>query len=120
MAVTSLISAAEEIRSRCNIVDVVSPLVSIKRAGSNYKGCCPFHKEKTPSFVVSEQKQIFTCFGCGKSGDVIKFIQEYYNLNFPEAVRRLAAQYGIEIDDSYERQSKKKDVRRRLRNAGSD
>ena len=109
MAVTSLISAAEEIRSRCNIVDVVSPLVSIKRAGSNYKGCCPFHKEKTPSFVVSEQKQIFTCFGCGKSGDVIKFIQEYYNLNFPEAVRRLAAQYGIEIDDSYERQSKKKD-----------
>ena len=109
MAVTSLISAAEEIRSRCNIVDVVSPLVSIKRAGSNYKCCCLFHKEKTPSFVVSEQKQIFTCFGCGKSGDVIKFIQEYYNLNFPEAVRRLAAQYGIEIDDSYERQSKKKD-----------
>lgn len=109
MAVTSLSSAAEEIRSRCNIVDVVSPLVSIKRAGSNYKGCCPFHKEKTPSFVVSETKQIFTCFGCGKSGDVIKFIQEYYNLSFPEAVRRLAAQYGIEIDDSYERQSKKKE-----------
>ena len=109
MAVTSLISAAEEIRSRCNIVDVVSPLVSVKRAGSNYKGCCPFHKEKTPSFVVSETKQIFTCFGCGKSGDVIKFIQEYYNLSFPEAVRRLAAQYGIEIDDSYERQSKKKE-----------
>ncbi len=109
MAVTSLISAAEEIRSRANIVDVVSPLVSVKRAGSNYKGCCPFHKEKTPSFVVSETKQIFTCFGCGKSGDVIKFIQEYYNLNFPEAVRRLATQYGIEIDDAYERQSKRKD-----------
>ena len=109
MAVTSLISAAEEIRSRCNIVDVVSPLVTIKRAGSNYKGCCPFHKEKTPSFVVSETKQIFTCFGCGKSGDVIKFIREYYNLSFPEAVRRLAAQYGIEIDDAYERQSQKKE-----------
>ena len=110
MAVTSLISAAEEIRSRCNIVDVVSPLVTVKRAGSNYKGCCPFHKEKTPSFVVSEKKQIFTCFGCGKSGDVIKFIQEYYNLSFPDAVRRLAQQYGIEIDDAYERQSKKKAV----------
>ena len=110
MAVTSLIAAAEEIRSRCNIVDVVSPLVSLKRSGSNYKACCPFHKEKTPSFVVSETKQIFTCFGCGKSGNVITFVQEYYNLSFPDAVRRLAAQYGVEIDDSYERQSKKKDV----------
>lgn len=109
MAVTSLISAAEEIRSRSNIVDVVGSLVSLKRAGSNYKACCPFHKEKTPSFVVSETKQIFTCFGCGKSGDVIKFIQEYYNLSFPEAVRRLAAQYGIEIDDAYEKQSKRKE-----------
>ena len=109
MAVTSLSSAAEEIRSRSNIVDVVGSLVPLKRAGSNYKACCPFHKEKTPSFVVSETKQIFTCFGCGKSGDVIKFIQEYYNLNFPEAVRRLATQYGIEIDDAYERQSKRKD-----------
>ena len=110
MALTSLISAAEEIRSRCNIVDVVSPLVTVKRAGSNYKGCCPFHKEKTPSFVVSEKKQIFTCFGCGKSGDAIKFIQLYYNLSFPEAVRRLAAQYGIEIDDAYERASQQKAV----------
>ncbi len=110
MAVTSLSSAADEIRGRCNIVDVVSPLVPIKRAGSNYKGCCPFHKEKTPSFVVSEKKQIFTCFGCGKSGDVITFIREYYNLSFPDAVRRLAAQYGIEIDDAYERQSKKKET----------
>ena len=109
MAVTSLISAAEEIRSRSNIVDVVGSLVPLKRTGSNYKACCPFHKEKTPSFVVSETKQIFTCFGCGKSGDVIKFIQEYYNLNFPEAVRRLAAQYGIEIDDAYEKQSKRKE-----------
>ena len=109
MAVTSLSSAAEEIRSRCNIVDVVSPLVPIKRAGSNYKGCCPFHKEKTPSFVVSEKKQIFTCFGCGKSGDVITFIREYYNLSFPDAVRRLAAQYGIEIDDAYEGNAKRRE-----------
>ena len=110
MAVTSLISAAEEIRSRCNIVDVVSPLVPVKRAGSNYKGCCPFHKEKTPSFVVSEKKQIFTCFGCGRSGDVITFIREYYNLSFPEAVHRLANQYGIQIDDAYERGNEKKAV----------
>ncbi|MBR5642198.1 MAG: DNA primase [Firmicutes bacterium] len=109
MAVTSLSSAAEEIKSRCNIVDVISPLVTIKRAGSNYKGCCPFHKEKTPSFVVSEQKQIYHCFGCGKSGDVIRFIQEYYNMSFPDAVRRLAQQYGIEIDDYAGEMGKKKE-----------
>ena len=109
MTVTSLSSAAEEIRSRCNIVDVVSPLVTVKRAGSNYKGCCPFHKEKTPSFVVSEQKQMYHCFGCGKSGDVISFIQEYYNMSFPDAVRRLAQQYGIEIDDNVGTTEKKKE-----------
>ncbi|MCR4804523.1 MAG: DNA primase [Clostridia bacterium] len=109
MALNSLITAADQIRDRCNIVDVVSPLVPLKRSGSNYKGCCPFHKEKTPSFVVSEKKQIFTCFGCGKSGSVIKFVQEYYNLSFAEAVRKLAAQYGVEIDDAYERNSKRRE-----------
>lgn len=102
--------AVEEIRNRCNIVDVVSPLVPLKRAGSNFKGCCPFHKEKTPSFVVSEKKQIFTCFGCGATGNAISFVQKYYNISFPDAVRRLAQQYGIEIDDAYERMGRKKDV----------
>ena len=60
----------EEIKERCNIVDVIGSVVSLKKAGNNYKGCCPFHKEKTPSFVVSESKQFFHCFGCGASGDV--------------------------------------------------
>ena len=87
----------DEIKSRCNIVDVIGQHVVLKRAGSNYKGLCPFHGEKTPSFVVSEQKQIFTCFGCGASGDVIEFTKRYYNLDFQEAVEKLANQYGIEI-----------------------
>ena len=64
----------EEIKSRCNIVDVVGRVVPLKRTGSNYKGICPFHNEKTPSFVVSEAKQIFTCFGCGATGDAIEFM----------------------------------------------
>ena len=78
-------------------MDVIGQHVALKRAGSNYKGLCPFHGEKTPSFVVSEQKQIFTCFGCGASGDVIEFTKRYYNLDFQEAVEKLANQYGIEI-----------------------
>ncbi|MBO5666783.1 MAG: DNA primase, partial [Firmicutes bacterium] len=90
-------SIVDEIKSRCNIVDVIGQHVALKRAGSNYKGLCPFHGEKTPSFVVSEQKQIFTCFGCGASGDVIEFTKRYYNLDFQEAVEKLANQYGIEI-----------------------
>jgi len=91
-------SAAEEIRSRANIVDVISPLVSIKKAGSNYTGCCPFHKEKTPSFIVFENGQHYHCFGCGAHGDVISFTMRYYDIDFREAVERLAAQYGIAID----------------------
>ena len=68
------------LKDRIDIVEVVSRVVTLKRAGSSYKGVCPFHSEKTPSFVVSEQKQIFTCFGCGTSGDAIEFVKRYYNL----------------------------------------
>lgn len=87
----------EELKSQINIVDVIGRVVPLKRAGANYKGVCPFHNEKTPSFVVSEQKQIFTCFGCGATGDVIEFTKRYYNLDFPEAVEKLAREHGIEI-----------------------
>ncbi|MBQ8589731.1 MAG: DNA primase [Firmicutes bacterium] len=90
-------SIVDEIKSRCNIVDVIGQHGALKRAGSNHKGLCPFHGEKTPSCVVSEQKQIFTCFGCGATGDVIEFTKRYYNLDFQEAVEKLANQYGIEI-----------------------
>lgn len=86
----------EQIKDRCNIVDVIGQVVQLKKTGDNYKGLCPFHNEKTPSFVVSETKQIFTCFGCDAKGDVIAFVQKYYNLTFNEAVERLAKEYGVE------------------------
>jgi DNA primase len=99
----------EEIKSRCNIVDVVGRVVPLKRTGTNYKGLCPFHNEKTPSFVVSEAKQIFTCFGCGASGDTIEFIQKYHNLEFSEAVEKLASECGIVIETDFKK-SEKKDI----------
>lgn len=98
-------SFIDEIKDKCNIVDVIGRVVPLKKAGSNYKGICPFHKEKTPSFVVSEQKQIFTCFGCGATGNVIGFVQKYYNLEFMEACEKLADEYGIEIRKGYNRGS---------------
>lgn len=91
-------SAIENLKSQINIVDVVGRTVPLKRTGSNHKGVCPFHNEKTPSFVVSEQKQIFTCFGCGASGDVIEYVKRYYNLEFGEAVEKLAGEYGIPME----------------------
>ena len=94
-------NTVEEIKDRCNIVDVIGRVVTLKKAGSNYKGLCPFHNEKTPSFVVSESKQIFTCFGCGASGDVISFTQKYNNLDFRGAVESLAKEYGIEITGDF-------------------
>jgi len=98
----------EEIKSRCSIVDVIGRHVVLKKAGNNYKGVCPFHNEKTPSFVVSDTKQIFTCFGCGASGDVIEFVKRYHNLDFQGAVEKLAAEYGIELKkNQYDKESKK-------------
>jgi DNA primase len=91
---------AEEIKSRCNIVDVIGRYVALKREGSNHKGLCPFHNEKTPSFIVSEQKQIFNCFGCGEKGDVIEFIKKIENTDFMGAVKKLSEDYGIEIDNN--------------------
>ena len=86
-----------EIKDRGDIVDIIGRYVNLKRTGSNYKGLCPFHNEKTPSFVVSAEKQIFTCFGCGKSGDAITFLQEYNNIDFVDAVEMLANEVGVEI-----------------------
>jgi DNA primase len=81
----------------------------LKRTGANHKGLCPFHNEKTPSFVVSEAKQRFTCFGCGATGDTIEFVQKYYNLEFSEAVERLAAECGVTIETDFKK-SEKKDI----------
>lgn len=102
-------NAAEEIKSRCNIVDVIGRVVPLKRAGSNYKGVCPFHNEKTPSFVVSETKQIYTCFGCGASGDVISFVEQYYQLDFLQAIEKLASEYGITIETGFKKNQNKEE-----------
>ena len=96
--------AIVDLKSRIDIVDVIGRQVQLKRAGANYKGLCPFHNEKTPSFIVSPQKQIFTCFGgCGASGDVVSFVMRYYNLEFNGAVEKLAKEYGIDIVKSQRR-----------------
>ena len=82
---------------RADIVDVVSRYVPLKKAGRNYMCCCPFHKEKTPSFSVSPAKQFYKCFGCGKGGNAIGFVMEIEHLSFPEAVEKLAGYYGLEV-----------------------
>ncbi|MDO4834132.1 MAG: DNA primase [Bacillota bacterium] len=96
---SSKVDIVEEIKSRCNIADVIGRVVTLKKAGSTLKGLCPFHKEKTPSFVVYEASQRYKCFGCNEGGDVLNFVQKYYNLDFREAVEMLAGEYGIEIPE---------------------
>jgi DNA primase len=90
----------QDIRSRVDIVGLVGRYVELKRAGRNFKGLCPFHSEKTPSFNVSPDRQIFHCFGCSEGGDVIGFLCKHDGLSFPEAVRTLAAECGVEIEES--------------------
>jgi DNA primase len=88
----------EEIRQSINIVDVISPFVQLRKRGRNYLGLCPFHTEKTPSFTVSEEKQIFHCFGCHTGGNIFKFLMEYEKISFVEAVQELAEQAGITLE----------------------
>ena len=94
-------STLEQIRSASDIVDVIGAYIPLKRAGANFSALCPFHKEKTPSFNVNPQRQIFHCFGCHKGGDVFTFVKEFENIPFPDAVRRLAdrAKIPLEIDN---------------------
>ncbi len=87
-----------EVRDRASIVEIISDYVTLKKAGRNYMGLCPFHGEKTPSFTVSEEKGIFHCFGCGVGGGVFHFLMRYDQLSFPEAVERVAKRYGITIE----------------------
>ncbi len=89
----------EEVRSRNDIVDVISNYVNLKRKGSSYFGLCPFHNEKTGSFSVSPGKQMYYCFGCGAGGNVISFVMQYENLTFPEAVQSLAKRSGISLPE---------------------
>jgi DNA primase len=87
----------DDLLARVNIVDVIDGRVKLKRAGKNYSGLCPFHKEKSPSFSVSPDKQFYYCFGCGAGGNALGFLMEYDRLNFPEAVEELAKLAGVDV-----------------------
>lgn len=103
----------EQVRQQSNIVDIISGYVRLTRHGSSYLGLCPFHNEKTPSFSVSESKQIFKCFGCGESGNVVTFLMKYENFTFPEALKMLADRVGITLpEQEYSEEQKKRSGRR--------
>ena len=106
-------SKIEEIRNSASIVDVISEYVQLRRRGKNFIGLCPFHSEKTPSFTVSEEKQIFHCFGCHAGGNAFKFLMDYKKISFIEAVQELAEQQGIEIsydDEVYNEKQSEQEV----------
>ncbi|MFQ5477615.1 MAG: DNA primase [Candidatus Binatia bacterium] len=94
-----------EIKEAARISDFVSPFVELKRSGRSVKGLCPFHSEKTPSFSVNDENGFYHCFGCGAGGNVFKFLMEVENLTFPEAVRKVAERYGIEVPDEQGKES---------------
>ena len=105
----------EEVRARNDIVDVISGYVTLKKKGSNYWGCCPFHNEKTPSFSVSSNKQMYYCFGCHASGNVYTFLMKYENDTFPEAVKILADRAGVKLPEVEETPEQKKKAGKRMR-----
>ena len=87
----------DDLLSRADIVDVIGRRVPLKKAGREFKACCPFHDEKTPSFTVSPVKQFYHCFGCGAHGTAIGFLMEYEHLDFVDAIETLAAEYHVEV-----------------------
>lgn len=91
-------SSIEDLKTRLDIVDVVGSYIELKKAGANYKARCPFHEEKSASFVVSPAKQIYHCFGCGAGGDSISFVKEVEKLNYPEAIEKLAREYSVHLE----------------------
>ena len=103
----------DEVRTRNDIVPVISQYVKLKKRGGSYFGCCPFHNEKTPSFSVSPSRQPYHCFGCGVGGNVISFVMEYENQTFPEAVRTLADRAGIALPEVEQTQEEKREAGRR-------
>jgi DNA primase len=105
-------NSIEKLKNSIDIVDVIGNYLELKKTGANFKARCPFHGEKTPSFVVSPQKQIFHCFGCGIGGDAIKFVMEYEKLSYPEAIEKLAREYNITLE--YSKSSKSNSDEKRV------
>ena len=96
----------ENLKNHLDVVDVVSQFIELKKSGANFKACCPFHGEETPSFVISPTKQIYHCFGCGVGGDSVKFVMEYEKLSYPETIEKLASMYNFTLE--YENSTEKK------------
>jgi len=91
-------NSIENLKNNLDVVDIISQYIQVKKAGANFKACCPFHGEKTPSFVISPSKQIYHCFGCGVGGDSIKFVMEYEKLSYPEAIEKLASMVNFTLE----------------------
>ena len=98
------VGVVAEIKGRLPVADVVGETVQLKKAGTTLKGLCPFHGEKTPSFVVTPARDTWHCFGCGKHGDIFTFVMERDTLAFPEALKQLAARAGVEVDERTKRE----------------
>src|SRR3982750_250960 len=91
----------QQILSRIDIIEIVGGFVRLKKRGTNYMGLCPFHNEKSPSFTVSPAKEIYKCFGCGRSGNTITFLMEHEKYSYVEALRWLANRYNVEIEETH-------------------
>src|SRR5208282_1683273 len=111
-------SSLEAIRQKVDMAELVKEYVpNLKRAGRNFKACCPFHQEKTPSFMVNPERQIFHCFGCQEGGDAFSFLMKMENLSFSEAVEKLAHRAGVSIAPAHESLSPKDKEVLKLREA---
>ncbi|MDO8529043.1 MAG: CHC2 zinc finger domain-containing protein, partial [bacterium] len=107
-------SAVEDIKSRINIVDLIGEYVRLQKSGSGWKGLCPFHREKSPSFTVSEEKQFWHCFGCHKGGDIFSFINEIEGIEFKETLKMLAEKTGVELPVFSKNQIQATDDRKKI------
>jgi len=107
-------SFIDELLTRTDIVEVIDDRVQLKKAGREYKACCPFHNEKTPSFTVSQVKQFYHCFGCGEHGTAITFLMDYEHMDFVEAVEELAHRAGLEVPRDSAPESNRTAVRSRV------
>src|SRR5687768_11595990 len=111
---TSSVGVAAEVKQKLNLVDLIGETVQLRKAGASFKGLCPFHGEKTPSFTVTPSRESWKCFGCGRGGDIFNFVMERDGIDFPEALRRLAGRAGVEISERTTREDAR---RKRLRDA---
>ncbi|MDP8905583.1 MAG: DNA primase [Chloroflexota bacterium] len=111
---TTSVGVAAEVKQKLDLAEVIGETVQLRKAGASFKGLCPFHGEKTPSFIVTPARETWKCFGCGRGGDIFSFVMERDSCDFPEALRRLAARAGVEISERTTREDAR---RKRLRDA---